>query len=85
MSRNLEICYKCSIEAIKNTTLCQLHKVSKGSNTDQFSESQKSLRKLTRPSSLVVSKVANCPYLFGEYKCILHEVHKRRLFTDIVE
>ena len=85
MSRNLEISYKCSVEAIKNTTLCQLHKVSKGSNTDQFSQPHKSLRKLTRPSPLLVPKVANCPYLFGKYKCILHEVHKRRLFTDIVE
>ena len=30
MSRNLEISSKCSVEAIKNTTLCKLHKVSKG-------------------------------------------------------
>ena len=30
MSRNLEISSKCSVEAIKNTTLCKLPKVSKG-------------------------------------------------------
>ena len=30
MPRNLEISSKCSVEAIKNTTLCKLHKVSKG-------------------------------------------------------
>ena len=29
MPRNLEISSKCSVEAIKNTTLCKLHKVSK--------------------------------------------------------
>ena len=39
MPRNLEILSKCSVEAIKNTTLSKLHKVSKGfrpmgSNTD---------------------------------------------------
>ena len=30
MPRNLEILYKCSVEAIKNTTLSKHHKVSKG-------------------------------------------------------
>ena len=30
MSRNLEISSKYSVEAIKNTTLCKLPKVSKG-------------------------------------------------------
>ena len=40
MPRNLEISSKCSVEAIKNTTLCKLHKVSKGfrpkgSNADE--------------------------------------------------
>ena len=30
MSRNLEISFKCSVKAIENTTLCKLHKVSKG-------------------------------------------------------
>ena len=40
MLRNLEISSKCSVEAIKNTTLCKLHKVSKGfrpmgSNADE--------------------------------------------------
>ena len=29
MSRNLEISSKCSLEAIKHTTLCKFHKVSK--------------------------------------------------------
>ena len=47
-----QISYNCSVEAVKNTTLCKLHNVSKGSNTDQFSQSHKSLRKLTRPSPL---------------------------------
>ena len=28
--KNLEILSKCSVEAIKNTTLCKLNKVSKG-------------------------------------------------------
>ena len=40
MPRNLEISSKCSVEAIKSTTLCKLHKVSKGfrpmaSNADE--------------------------------------------------
>ena len=40
MPRNLEITSKCGVEAIKNTTLCKLHKVSKefrpmGSNADE--------------------------------------------------
>ena len=30
MSRDLEISSKCSVEAMKHTTLCKLHKVSKG-------------------------------------------------------
>ena len=31
MPRNLEISFKCSVEATENTTtLCKLHKVSKG-------------------------------------------------------
>ena len=45
MSRNLEILSKSSEEAIKNTTLCKLHKVPKGfrpmgSNTDWNNEAQ---------------------------------------------
>ena len=45
MSRNLEILSKSSEEAIKNTTLCKLHKVPKGfrpmgSNTDRNNEAQ---------------------------------------------
>ena len=40
MPRNLEISSKCNVEAIKNTTLYKLHKVSKwfrsmGSNADE--------------------------------------------------
>ena len=40
MPRNLEISSKRSVEAIKNTTLCKFHKVSKrfrpkGSNADE--------------------------------------------------
>ena len=30
ISRDLEISSKCSLEAIKNTTLCKIHMVSKG-------------------------------------------------------
>ena len=30
MPRNLEISSKCSVEAIKNTSLCKRHKVPKG-------------------------------------------------------
>ena len=45
MSRNLEISSERSVEAIKNTTLCKLHKVPKGfrpmgSNTDWNNEEQ---------------------------------------------
>ena len=45
MSRNLEILSKSSEEAMKNTTLCKLHKVPKGfrpmgSNTDRNNEAQ---------------------------------------------
>ena len=51
--RDLQISCKCSVELIKNTTLCKLHKVSKGfrpmgsyANPISFPESALPLRTL---------------------------------------
>lgn len=68
MSRNLETSFRCSAEAIKNTTLRKLHKVPKafrpmGSNTDPVPRhSPKTLceSQLGPGSSVLVSKVKNC-------------------------
>ena len=73
MSRNLEISFTCSAEAIKNITLCKLHKVPKafrpmGSNTDPVPRhNPKSLceSQLGPGSSVLVPKVANCQLLNG--------------------
>ena len=66
MSRNLEISFQCSAQAIKNTTLCKLHKVpnglrTMGSNVDQVPRhNPKGLceSQLGPGSSVLVSKVA---------------------------
>ena len=68
MSRNLEISFQRSAQAIKNTTLCKLHKVPKGlrtmgSNADQVPRhNPKGLceSQLGPGSSVLVSEVANC-------------------------
>ena len=54
MSRNLDVLSKCSVEAIKNTTLCKLHKVYKefrtmGSNAPVWTASFTLVRPVTGP------------------------------------